>query len=353
MNSGFFLLIGTLAFGFMSGIEHKALAEFFVGAPYVLAIPIAIWSIYTFKILGFNRQQLHLDENRILFNLAFLSKSEQVSSTGLCFLLQFLPALLYGSFLAATAWRVERFQSIAIILFSLSALFAIGTTIMMRNFRMPNRERKISVLKQFFDQRFRKPLIQFYAEWLLRRDPLMLAGTKIFAGALIFAICRLYVHESYDWRLISMSVTLCGFAQLLILFKLQEFEHDRISWIKNLPIAIPKRFFIVMMALTLFLVPESVVLIKHFPPTLSTFWLVMNLFYLLSLAAFFFGFMHQEALPPERFTKKAFWVFILSILLILFKVPLIILCILNFTVGFLFFSWKYYRYEPYRSQPDP
>lgn len=64
-----------------------------------------------------------------------------------------------------------------------------------------------SFVKRYHDEKILS--VQFYAEWLLRRDPLMLAGTKIFTGTLIFGICSLYIHESYDWRLISMTVTLC------------------------------------------------------------------------------------------------------------------------------------------------
>ena len=60
MNSGFFLLTATLAFGFMSQAEHVALAQFFVSSPAALLIPVCIWIAYALKILAFNIRQLIL-----------------------------------------------------------------------------------------------------------------------------------------------------------------------------------------------------------------------------------------------------------------------------------------------------
>src|SRR5687768_12138586 len=92
LNSGFFLLIATLTFGFMSGVEHKALAQFFVSSPNVLLIPVGVWVVYTFKILNFNKRQANLEENRLLINISFLPAREQILCAGLCFVIQFLPA---------------------------------------------------------------------------------------------------------------------------------------------------------------------------------------------------------------------------------------------------------------------
>jgi hypothetical protein len=350
LNSGFFMLIGTLTFGFMSGVEHKALAQYFVSSPYTMLIPAGVWILYTLKILAFNNRQLNQDENRILFNMAFLSSAQQTFCTALFFTLQFLPALCYGIFLSGIAWTLQAYQSILMILVALLACCAVSAVILIRSCHNPFREKKVSSFRRFIDHQFHKPVLQFYIEWILRKDPLMLAGIKIFSGALILAVCILYATEDYDWRFISMAITGCGIANLLILFQLQDFEHAHIGWIKNLPITLARRYLRLMIVIVFFLIPESVVLVKYFPAHLHPYWMMLNLFYLLALCMFFFGFLHIRSRPLENFTRKAFWIFITLILLILFKVPLISLCILNFTAGYLLYSRNYYLFEPYREQ---
>lgn len=350
LNSGFFLLIGTLAFGFMSGVEHKALAQFFASTPLVLLIPVSLWILYTFKVLNFNEGQLHEVRNRMLFNTAFLGNSQQWACTGLCVATQLLPIILYGIFLLAIAWPMAAFKSIAIILLALLVCTTGATVVMIHNFRNPYREKRISAVKQFLDRRYRKPVFQFYCEWLLRKDPLMLAGIKIFSGGLIFGVCMLYGADEYDGRLVGMALTAAGIANLLTVFQLQDFEHNHIGWIKNLPVSTVKRYVCLVAVLATFLIPESVVLLKYYPDQLPEYWFIMALVYLLSLAAFFIGFIHVKASALETFTRKSFWIFIALIMLILFKVPLLLLGLINIALGYIFFSRNYYSFESYRGK---
>ena len=346
LNAGFFLLIGALTFGFMSEVEHKALAQFFVSSPYVLFIPVGVWIIYTFKILNFNRQQLTRFENKIVFNVAFLSSSQQALCISIFIMLQLLPAILYGVFLSYIAWSIAAYQSIMIILIAMTVLWLCSTTIIIWQLHKSHQEKKISFVKRLLDYQYPKPVIQFYIEWLLRRDPIMLAGTKIFAGVLVFGVCVLYASENYDWRLLAMSTTGGAVANLLIIFQIQDFENTHISWIKNLPLTIAKRFGRFLMVFTILLLPETAVLLKYFPDHLSFYWLILNFLYALSIGAFFFGLLHIKATSLENFTKKSFWIFIALILLILFKVPLIIISLMNFNAGFLLYRKYFYLFEP-------
>jgi hypothetical protein len=70
--------------------------------------------------------------------------------------------------------------------------------------------------------------------------------------------------------------------------------------------------------------------------------------YLASSGSFLLGLLHTRGLPLEYFTKRSFRLFITVVLLILFKVPLVALTVLNFTVGYYLFSRRYYLFEPYR-----
>src|SRR5688572_14129908 len=103
-NSGLFLLTVAIAGGFMRAYEHLALAEFFISAPAMMAIPIAIWTSYSVLVIHFNDERVLLAENQFLSCFAFFSKAEQwMLATGVAWL-QLLPTFLYGSFLCIVAW---------------------------------------------------------------------------------------------------------------------------------------------------------------------------------------------------------------------------------------------------------
>ena len=346
LNAGFFLLIATLAFGFMSGVEHKALAGFFLGSPYLLAIPFGIWLIYSIKIINFNRQQLVRFENQFLFNVVFLPRVKKFLCVSAVIFVQLLPAIGYATFLIMMALVLPGRWNMPIIFGMIAILWFCVTLILLRQLRHPHTTKTIGFLKRFSDVRYSKPIIQFYVEWILRRDPVMICGTKIFCAALIFGVCVLYRSEGYDWRLITMAMTASAIANLLILRQLQNFETYHVSWIRNMPVTRTKRFLWMMSVMVVLFIPEFAVLMKHFPENLSFYWLLVNLLYTISLAALFFGLLYAGAAPLETIGRRSFWIFILLIVLVLFKVPLIAITILTLITGFALYSKNYYLFQP-------
>ena len=344
-NTGFFLLTGTLTFGFMSEVEHRALAESIVSTPRLLLIPIGVWWLYGIKVLNFNLQQLSRIENQVLFNIPFLPVLEQARSVSIFLLWQLLPAIVYGIYLLTFAWSMPLNQSWISISLSLVLLWSGSAFIMIRQLHNPHREKSVSFLKRFTDYQYPKPIIQIYVAWLLRRDPFMLAGSKIFAGLLIIGICSLYDAE-YDGRLISMTMTVVAMATIPIAFHIQNFENLHVSWIKNLPVGPIRRYVWYLLVLILLLLPEIVVLFKNFPPHLRFYVLIANILYAVSLGACFFGLLHIEGTTLEKFTKVSFVIFISLIILILFKIPLLILTGINFATGFLIYHKYFYLFEP-------
>ena len=206
----------------MSGVEHKALAGFFLGSPYLLSIPFAIWLVYAVKVINFNRQQLTRPENQFLLHVVFLSRPEKFVCFAAVIFSQLIPAMLYAAFLLMMALAIPGWN-MAIICAMILAVWFFCMAMTTKQFHHPHAEKRISFLKRLIDFGYTKPIVQFYIEWLLRRDPIMVVGIKIFNGVLIFGICRLYHSVNYDWRLITMATTACAIANLVILFQLQNF----------------------------------------------------------------------------------------------------------------------------------
>jgi len=340
------MLFGALAFGFMSEIEHRALAQFFVSTVTTAMIPGGVWLLYAIKITNFNRNQLQLGEGRFLYNLQFLSTASRLLLCATVFLLQFSPALLYALYLIKNAVALSTFASIGVIVTCVIICTSFGALALMRNLNRPFREKTVSALKRFLDQHYVRPAGHFYIEWILRKDPVMLFGTKVLTVAILAGICNLYSHEAYDGRLMAMGVTLCGVANAVIAYHLVNYEHSIIGWIKNLPLRKMKRLWQLVVVMGFFLIPEFAVLLGNYPPVLNASGIAADALYLLSIVTFLLGFMHTTAAPLDYFVKRSFWILIVLIVIILFRMPVAFLAAINIISGFILFSKYYYLYEP-------
>jgi hypothetical protein len=345
LNAGFFLVIITLSFGFMSDVEHIALAQFFISSPYILLIPILVWAIYTLKIMQFNTHQLRRAENLFLYNLALLSAGARLILLLAVITIQFLPALLYGMFLILMAVKSGLFQAISLIIPALIMFTFIATTRLFFELNHPDRESKTTGVKNFFDRHFTKSIVQFYAGWVLRREPMLLIGTKVFSGLLIFAVAKLYEAESYDWRLMAMGTILAFSGNFMVILQLHRFENSNFIIIRNLPLTLLKRWLIFLVVFISLCIPEVIVLVKYFPDGLSLIYVVMLTLLGLSLATLFYGILYMQGVMQKDFVYLTFALIMLYIVLVLFNTPLLLLVLMNFVTGFMLFKGYYYSFE--------
>jgi hypothetical protein len=183
-------------------------------------------------------------------------------------------------------------------------------------------------------------------EHVTRRDPLLVAATKIFSLSVLIGVFNLYRYESYDGRLMMMALTLCGLSHLLIVYRLQEFEHNSVAWWRNLPIRIETRYFRIAAALGVFLMPECIALFNYFPLQQYSFWTMSGVLYLISINCLLVGLIQSATMQLASLTKKAFAIMTALLLFILFGMPGIILAAACLVAGFVLFMCCYYTFEP-------
>ncbi|HEY0740508.1 MAG TPA: hypothetical protein VGD40_03565, partial [Chryseosolibacter sp.] len=148
LNAGFFIVVITLTFGFMSGKEHKALAEFFVASPLLSLIPISVWLLYTFKVILFNRQRMVLAENVFLFNTSLLYRRQQLVAACQAVFAQLMPIIVYAVFLFVTALRNNFLQSFLLLFAAVIVLVAISSLMLIQTFKTPVPEFRTSAIKR-------------------------------------------------------------------------------------------------------------------------------------------------------------------------------------------------------------
>jgi hypothetical protein len=345
LNAGFFLVVMTLTFGFMSSVEHRALAEFFISAHLLMCIPIALWVLYGLKIINFNTQQIRRHENSFIFELGLLKSNSRFGVLLSITAAQFMPALLYGLFLVAIAQRHGKQAATVDVVASLLFIGIGITTVLFFQLHYPAREIKISFLKKFLDTRYSKPLVQFYTEWLTRREPVILLGTKLFGCILSFAVSQLYLAEAYDLRLMAMTATIVFAGNFMLLQQLHRFENVHFFMVRSLPITLLKRFLIIALVILILAIPEFATITRYFPENLSWYDYVALIIYSLSITLLFYALLFVRSIEEKNFTTLIFVFIIGWVLLILFSIPVGYLGTINIGAAWWIFRKHYYSFE--------
>jgi hypothetical protein len=345
LNTGFFLLVITLAFGFMSGVEHRALAEFFIASPLLLSVPVSVWAIYLIKIINFNRSQIDFPQNQFLHALTLRPRVYQIIPLFMTMLIQFLPAVLYGFFLMVMALKYSLNVQVAIIAEALFVLLTAGTISLLQQLNNTIREVKVGWIKRYLDHRFTRPVTQFYLEYLTRKDPALVFGTKVFSGLLIFAVTQLYSGESYDERLLAMGCALAFSANFMIITQVHHFENNVFALLRNLPLSTGKRLVTFILVFFIICLPETVILIKYFPEVVGWIQVPSVIFFGVSIGLLFYGLHFTEVIRHKNFERLIFGLVMGWILLTLFGVPVSILALVNSGVGIRVVKKYFYRFE--------
>lgn len=349
LNAGFFILIITLTFGFMSGREHRALAEFFISAPILLTIPFGIWMLYGLKIHAFNKQRIAKAENRFLFDFTLLQKKTQFISLSVAFVAQFAPVIAYAFFLILVAAKNNFISSVISII--IGGVLLVLIFVFAFNFAIahPVREKKVSVVKRFIDAHTVRPIWWIYLTSILRQEPVLIIATKVFTCLLLYSITRLYLHDTLDVRLLAMATALAAVANFSVLRLLQQFDFSTLVIMKNVPWSTVRRWCINLLVIAMAMLPEFVFVIKYS----STLRLMDNMLALLimpSLAALLFSMNFLNFKNDETHPRIVFGMTILHMGLILFNVPLIIFIALDVIASYIIFKSEYYLFE-YRVIP--
>jgi hypothetical protein len=344
-NNTLFLFIGAIAGGFMGGTEHLALANFFVGTPLTMLVPIAVWTLYTLKILQFNRALLQRDENTFMQYYCLLSVRDQWVSWMVTVAVQLWPAIGYGLFLMYVAKQQEAGLSFAMVPLALLALLIFTVAMLYRERLYPHRQRTPSRLRKLLDKTFVRPYPLFFIEWIVRRQPLLLLGTKIFGCLLLLGIAYLYTDEAYDSRLLIMGITVVAAANLQLVWELLQFEHVHFSIVRQLPLPFVRRMLYTATTLCALLLPETGIIMTYFPANLVAAEAVVSIVYMLAAVILFLGILHRRDRALEQLGGVAFGWVIGSVVLVLFRVPVALLAGVNASVGI--YSWirYFYRFE--------
>ncbi len=344
-NAGLFFLVIGIGAGFMRSYEHIALAEFFSASPILMLVPILVWTIYTLNVMKFNRDILKRKENEFIFHITLLPPSQKWIALFVTLFYQLLPAILYGIFLMAFAIKNDFMDTLLMIIASLLLLVFIGSFALSHALHNPNQEKKIGALSKFVNVSITKPYPLFFPEWIARREPLMLFGTKIFSSLILLGVTQLYKTDVYDIRLLGLGIVIAFSAQVVLVWEIHRFDNFHFPLNRNLPTPFAQRLLYFLCTLLILIIPELGMMIKNFPIEFRGWDIISSILFALSIPVFFYGWLYTKDRDQEKFMPFVFFFAISWILLVLFKIPLWAITSMNLIIGLTCLKKFYYSFE--------
>ncbi len=345
LNSAFFLLVTGFSFGFMRGIEHKALAQFFIASPVLLLIPVSCWFIYMFKIIQFNNTALRIPQNEFVFYFCAFNRASQWLYIIPVLFNQLVPVIAYAIFLMMMAVQHSMILPVAYISLAILFLIFAGTASFIYHINHPNREKKIGMLKRFLDANFSKPYFQFFIAWITRSNVATLVGTKLFSCLLLWGIISLYSTDVYDSRLLAMGVAVAFSGNVMLVYYVHQFENLHFTILRNLPIPLWKRLCYFILTFIILCLPELGLLINNFPEELGFISCASIVAFGLSIGTLYYAYLYQSNMMLDRFVQHVFGITLFSIVMILFAIPIWFIAMANLVTGVILFRKYYYTFE--------
>jgi hypothetical protein len=339
VNAGFFgviLLIGIGVF-YPPQVYHRVLMEFIIYSNWGTIGAIIISILYTIKSFRFTNQQFELPQNEFLQHLKLLPVAQRflqlfVSQIGLM-----MPIWLYSSGIIYIAFQKN------------NILFAIGTIVLNLLLTLISTGIVEYYLQHFNPEKVYllnggKHFSLFLLSFLAYHHKMRLFLTKIISLGVLFAVFHFYPNE-LEIRVPMMAMTVAALAHFGIIFDLRNFEEAHLSFVRNLPVPIWKRFVWNMGVFGAILLPEICIIARQLLNghlLLSQFaeFVVFGLGLMLLIRSILLGSgMNRDAL-----TRFIFMIFLFLYFLLFFGIyfPLILGI---WAIAYSVFYYNYYKYN--------
>lgn len=320
-NIGLLLVVLLLAGGFLSSVEHIALARYAMQLPLVLGVYGVLWALYALKTVQFVRQTLHDPAFEILFFLRIVPTRTRwlVLAGAQAALLG--PVLGYAVFVLAYGYAPGAEWALAavpgfLLLLNLSAVYRYDAWL-----KAPHADQRRRSLSAWVTQRWQQPYPLFFIQHALRAEPVLLVLTKLGAGFVLWGVCRLYPTDDYDGRLLSLGVLLAAAVQGPLLVAWKEFEDQKLLFLRNLPFSLAQRAGFYLLTAALLWLPETLLLLRYRPEGVSWDFQLSVAAFGLTLNALFFSSLFEKSRSLEELMPRLFWGVIVGFFLVMFGVP--------------------------------
>ncbi len=337
---GLFLVLFYLLFGMIQGYDlihfHQALLISICSSVLNFGLLFLVWLLYACKCLFFIKQKLASTDHHFIKEMTVMPVRKQQVLWIKVFAFLLLPILLYAICLLLTAIWYQFYINLLIVplcLFLLMAFLVVYT------FRFTNWSFQVAKKWIAFPMsRFKRPFWLWPLAYLFQQQWLMLVIVKVVSLLSFKAVLWVFADVGNDLRVYLTAMLAVVFSHAVLLFNLVKFDAFYLSFAKNLPMVISKRFGYWLLVFVLLLVPEFTVLLGL--GKLGALQLIHG--FLFSMAAMWVMFtaVYLFKADMERYMKYLLFFFFASMWAILAGYSLWF-SLLLFLLASIGYFWRY------------
>lgn len=346
VNAGFFLFSFLILFAILPGPDtirlHRGLMLAAVSSSTNILVAATISSLYNSKCISFAQRELSLPENEFLYNLQGLSNSRQYRLLAITHISLYAPILIYSLIAVFVGFQSQHIAgSILMLLIQLIMIIAgtytsyhrINTTWKKPAFVLPS----ISIFRN-------RGFLTYLLHYSLNEKKGPFISIKIFsmlALQLLVALNADKVSKENICFLILLSIS----AHALLPTYYVRFLETEMSFLRNLPIHLPKRLLQFALTYAAILLPELIFLLYNEISIISLS--VILSIYMLAVVrlSLYTTIQYIPKLDLNKYTGIIFIMFFITIIL-LASFSLFLFITLEFIIAIILFAIYYYRYEP-------
>ncbi len=346
VNAGFFLfcfvvLYGVVAPGMLISY-HLSLIQGMIQSPSFLGFVIFFWLLYTIKCIDFLLMQLNDPRNSFFFSLHTLSNQQQFFYLLYVHTFIYLPVWGYASIVVIVAAKQGLYGSMFAVIFSNICLMA--GAIFLYRIRLQKRVFIFTNLKLTTRVIFKKHLFMLPLWFIVNQRKQMLLITKIFSLLMLYAFINLYEPEQYDIRPLLLIMLMIAMAHCTIVLQIRQFEDFFLSFSRNLPISVPKRFVLTNLMFFIFLIPEFLFVWKAFPMHFNIIHYPQLLLLPISTIVFFYSILFMKDIDTDQYFRIVFGVSTILFFIILYN-PGILLFIFILGLSYILYNSHFFTFE--------
>jgi hypothetical protein len=344
-NAVFIFAVMMFAFGFLRAIEHITFIKNALKLPSLLGFVFVAWALHGLKVILFTLRMLASKQNEFLYHARLFPPYKRFLA--FCVLQLSLIQLTFLYSLAMLKFGIEekRWFSIGYIIAFNTFLIIVGALIYEYRIQRPNAEQIRSKPIQQFIARFRTPAYLFFVRYLFSKQPVLLLLTKLFCCLVLMGICNLYPTDDYDERLLALGGLFVAAGHTVFCQQYFIFENKFLLISKNLPLSYGQRLSHYLLAYLILLLPEVIVLTRNLPDNVSYIFMVLLMIFILSMIFLNHHVQYINNISHDAFMQRLFFTGILFLVLIMFKIPVILMALVNFSIAAFVFRKHYYLSE--------
>lgn len=343
-NTIFIFAVMMFSFGFLRAEEHKTIIKNALNLHSLLGLIFIGWVLHALKVILFCLRMFESKNNEFLYNIRLFSPIQRYVSLGFMQFSLLQLTILYSLWMIIIGIEQNKMiETSAIISFNILLIIA-GIIIYEYRIKHPNIVVRVSPKTiQNLLSRFRTPSYLFYIRYLFNKQPVLILLSKLFTCLILIGVCRLYPTDVYDERLFAIGGLIAAAGNTVFCRQLFYFENQFLSFNRNLPLSLKQRILGYLLTYSLLLVPELIVVFRNLPDHISFLFAFQLIIFVLSMTFLNHHTQYINDISADTYLQRLFFTGILFLLLIMFKIPVILMALVNFSLAIFVFKKNYYK----------